>query len=141
VFQIRFRRSKHSPLIDEQLSGELRADAEAINVKRICGVLSALLLTVCLGDRGIGQQNNNDSATSAPLTLTGAIPLPNVQGRIDHFGFDPKNRLFVSALGNDSEEVISLGAQRVVHSIAGVPTPQGVVVTPLTQKVISNLRG
>ncbi len=37
--------------------------------------------------------------------LTGAIPLPNVQGRIDHFGFDPNNRLFVSALGNNTEEV------------------------------------
>jgi hypothetical protein len=27
-----------------------------------------------LGDRGIGQQNSGASATSAPLTLTGAIP-------------------------------------------------------------------
>jgi len=103
-------------------------------VKRICGVLSALLLTVCLGDQGISQQNN-DPVTSAPLTLTGAIPLPNVQGRIDHFGFDPKNRLFVSALGNNSEEVINLSAQRVVHCIAEVPTPQGVVDSPETNKL------
>jgi hypothetical protein len=58
-------------------------------VKRICGVFSALLLIVWLGNRGIGQQNSN-SATSAPLTLTGTIPPPSVQGRIDHFGFDPR---------------------------------------------------
>jgi DNA-binding beta-propeller fold protein YncE len=103
-------------------------------VKRICGVFSALLLTVCLGNRGISLQNSN-SATTAPLTLTGAISLPNVRGRIDHFGFDPKNRLFVSALGNDSEEVINLGAQRVVHSITGVPTPQGVAYSPETNKL------
>jgi hypothetical protein len=50
------------------------------------------------------------------LTQTGAIPLENVRGLIDHFGFDPKNRLFVSALGNNTEEVIDLSAQRVVHS-------------------------
>ena len=103
-------------------------------MNRTCGVLSALLLTLCLGDRGISQQNN-DPVTSVPLTLTGAIPLPNVQGRIDHFGFDPNNRLFVSALGNNSEEVMSLSAQRVVHSIAGVPTPQGVVYSPETNKL------
>jgi len=70
-----------------------------------------------------------------PLVLTGAIPLPNVQGRIDHFGFDPKNKLFVSALGNNSEEVIDLGAQRVVHSISEIPSPQGVVYSPETNKL------
>lgn len=103
-------------------------------MEQICGVVSALLLVVCLGERAIGQQSP-DFATSAPLTLTGAIPLPSVQGRIDHFGVDPKNRLFVSALGNDSEEVINLSAQRVVHSIPGVPTPQGVVYSPETNKL------
>jgi hypothetical protein len=103
-------------------------------VKRRCGVFAVLLLTVCLGNRGICQQSS-DSATSAPLTLTGAIPLPRVQGRIDHFGFDPKNRLFVSALGNNSEEVINLSAQRVVRSITGVPTPQGVAYSPETNKL------
>ena len=104
-------------------------------MKRICGVFSALLVTVCLGNRGIGQQGS-DSATSAPLTLTGAIPLPNVQGRIDHFGFDPKSRFaFLSALGNNSEEVINLSAQRVVRSITGVPTPQGVAYSAGTNKL------
>jgi DNA-binding beta-propeller fold protein YncE len=53
-----------------------------------------------------------------------------MQGRIDHFGFDPKGRLFLSALGNDSEEVIDLAAGRRVHSIPGIPRPQGVVYVP-----------
>jgi len=74
-------------------------------------------------------------AQSAPLVLTGAISLENVHGRIDHFGFDPKNRLFVSALGNNTEEVIDLSAQRVVHTISGVPAPQGVVYSPETNKL------
>ena len=71
----------------------------------------------------------------APLVQTGAIPLANVTGRIDHFAFDPKNRLFVSALGNNTEEVIDLSAQKVVHTIAGIPTPQGVAYSPETNKV------
>ena len=75
------------------------------------------------------------SASSTPLVLTGAIPLESVHGRIDHFGFDPKNRLFVSALGNNTEEIIDLGAQRVVHTITGVPAPQGVLYSPETNKL------
>jgi hypothetical protein len=80
-------------------------------------------------------QKNPTPASEHPLVLTGAIPLPGVEGRIDHFGFDPGNRMFVSALGNNSEEVIDLGAQKVVHTIAGVPTPQGVVYSPETNKL------
>ncbi len=68
--------------------------------------------------------------------LTGAIPLPNVKGRIDHFAFDPThNRLFVSALGNNTEEIIGIGAQTVVHTISGVPTPQGVAYSPETNRL------
>jgi len=80
-------------------------------------------------------QKRSTPASAAPLVLTGAIPLVGVQGRIDHFAFDPQNRLFVSALGNNTEEVIDLSAQRVVHTIRGVPTPQGVVYSPETNKL------
>lgn len=75
-------------------------------------------------------QSRSTPPGAQPLVLTGAIPLPNVQGRIDHFGFDPKGQLFVSALGNNTEEVIDLGAGRVVHTITGVPKPQGVAYAP-----------
>ena len=75
------------------------------------------------------------SESERPLTLTGTIPLPDVQGRIDHFGFDPKGRLFISALGNNSVEVINLVSQRRVHSINGIPSPQGVVYSPETNKL------
>jgi WD40 repeat protein len=83
----------------------------------------------------VSAQKSSTPAAPRPLVLTGAIPLPNVQGRIDHFGFDPNNRLFVSALGKNTEEVIDLSARRVVHSIANVPTPQGVVYSPETNKL------
>jgi hypothetical protein len=101
---------------------------------RNVGICLRLVLIVAVATHVSAQKSSTPTA-ARPLVLTGAIPLPNVQGRIDHFGFDPNNRLFVSALGNNTEEVIDLSAQRVVHSIAGVPTPQGVVYSPETNKL------
>jgi DNA-binding beta-propeller fold protein YncE len=106
-------------------------------LRRICDLglvpILALIATVSPYARG---QKDSAAASAAPLVLTGAIPLPNVKGRIDHFGLDPTgNRLFVSALGNNTEEVIGISAQAVIHTISGVPTPQGVVYSPETNKV------
>ena len=84
---------------------------------------------------GVAQKQSGKMAAS-PLVLTGSIPLPNVAGRMDHFAFDSaENRLFLSALGNNTEEVIDLGLQRVVHTITGVPVPQGVAYSPETNKL------
>jgi DNA-binding beta-propeller fold protein YncE len=92
-------------------------------------LIAAVAVQVCA-------QQASPSTSAAPLVLTGAIPLPNVRGRIDHFGLDPvHSRLFVSALGNNTEEIIGIGAQTVVHTISGVPTPQGVAYSPETNKL------
>ncbi|MBB5318151.1 YncE family protein [Tunturibacter empetritectus] len=81
-------------------------------------------------------QQNSAAVPGAPMILTGAIPLPNVKGRIDHFAFDPAhNRLFVSALGNNTEEIVSLSAQTVTHTIPGIPARQGVVYSPEINKL------
>jgi YVTN family beta-propeller protein len=69
--------------------------------------------------------------------LTEAIPLPGVQGRFDHFSFDRENQLFVAALGNNSVEVIDVSARTRVHSIAGIPNPQGVVFAPESMKLFA----
>jgi DNA-binding beta-propeller fold protein YncE len=92
------------------------------------------IFIVCLANRGLSQENSR-SETSKALALTGANPLPSVVGRIDHFGFDPKGRLFLSALGNNTEEVIDLSAQKELRSISGIPNPQGVVFSPETNKI------
>src|ERR1700686_4281361 len=95
-----------------------------------------VLLVIAARSIQVCAQKNSPPPNAAPLVLTGAIPLPNVKGRIDHFGFDPgHNRLFVSALGSNSEELIGIGAQTVVHTISGVPTPQGVAYSPETNKL------
>jgi DNA-binding beta-propeller fold protein YncE len=104
-------------------------------LRKACGLGLVLVLAVAFSIQ-VCAQKNSPPPSAAPLVLTGAIPLPNVKGRIDHFGLDPvHNRLFVSALGNNTEEIIGIGAQTVVHTISGVPTPQGVAYSPETNKL------
>jgi DNA-binding beta-propeller fold protein YncE len=70
------------------------------------------------------------------LRLEKTIPLPNVQGRIDHMSIDIKNeRLFVAALGNNTLEVIDLNAGKAVHSITGLNEPQGIVYLPAVDRL------
>ncbi len=64
----------------------------------------------------------------APLRLAQIIPLPSVEGRIDHLAIDLKNqRLFVVVLGNNSVEVLDLRAGKHIYRIGGLKEPQGVV--------------
>jgi DNA-binding beta-propeller fold protein YncE len=82
-------------------------------------------------------------AQSAPLKLRQTIPLPGVEGRIDHFASDPSGqRLFVCALGNDSLEVIDLRKGERVHSITGLGAPQGVGYVPEVNRLfVANDKG
>jgi DNA-binding beta-propeller fold protein YncE len=69
--------------------------------------------------------------SAAPLKLKQTIPLSGVEGRIDHFAFDPAGeRLFVCALGNNTVEVLDLRKGDRVHSITGLGAPQGVAYVP-----------
>ena len=66
-----------------------------------------------------------------PLRLESTIPLPNVNGRIDHLAVDiAGQRLFVAALGNNTVEVVDLKAGQVVHTIRGLKQPQGLFYWP-----------
>ena len=83
------------------------------------------------------------NAQSAPLKLKQTIPLPGVEGRIDHFAADPSGqRLFVCELGNNSLEVIDLRSGERVHSITGLGTPQGVGYAPeVNRLIVANDKG
>lgn len=75
-------------------------------------------------------------AQQAPLRLIHAIPLPNVHGRIDHFDIDLKGqRLFMSALGNNTVEVFDLKSNKVIHTISGLQEPQGVTYAPDSNRI------
>jgi hypothetical protein len=71
--------------------------------------------------------------TNSPLKLIQKIPMPNVQGRMDHLGVDIKGqRLFAAALGDNQNtvEVIDLKAGKRVFSVQGQSMPQGVFYSP-----------
>lgn len=80
---------------------------------------------------------------STSLQLIHIIPLPHVEGRIDHFGIDLKGqRLFMAALGNNTLEVIDLKANRWMQSVRVLHHPQGVLYVPESQKLfVANAEG
>jgi DNA-binding beta-propeller fold protein YncE len=83
------------------------------------------------------------NAQSVPLKFKQTIPLPSVQGRIDHFAFDAAGeRLFVCALGNDTVEVLDLRKGVRIHSITGLGAPQGIAYVPELNRIfVANDKG
>ena len=100
-----------------------------------CVSLISLMAAALIGD--IKAQE------TAPLRFVQAIPLPSVEGRIDHLAADLKGqRLFVAALGNNTVEVIDLKAGNRVQTIAGLREPQGVGFIPESNKLyVANAKG
>ena len=65
------------------------------------------------------------------LVLEATIPMPGVEGRIDHLALDAAGRrLFVAALGNGTLEVIDLARGRREKSLHGFGAPQGLALAP-----------
>ncbi len=70
------------------------------------------------------------------LTLSKTIPMPKVEGRIDHMAADVANqRLFVAALGNNTVEVLDLKAGKTIQSLPGFAEPQGIAYVPELDRV------
>src|SRR5690349_19984651 len=66
-----------------------------------------------------------------PLRLVQEIPLPSVQGRLDHFPIDPKRkRVIFSGLGNDSVQIVDAFAGKQIKQIDGLAEPQGTLYVP-----------
>jgi len=64
-----------------------------------------------------------------PLRLVATIPMPSVEGRIDHLAVDVAHqRLFVAALGNNTLEVIDTVAHNIIRNVTGLHEPQGVAI-------------
>jgi DNA-binding beta-propeller fold protein YncE len=73
-----------------------------------------------------------EGQSQSGLRLQKTIPLPGVEGRIDHMAFDagPEPRLFVCALANNSVEVVDLQRGERVRSITDLGSPQGIASVP-----------
>ena len=99
---------------------------------------------LCLAALSLGSaafsQNDSAGTDRTPLLLVQDIPLPRVEGRIDHFTFDAKRkRVIGAALGNNTVEVVDTFAGRDIHSISGAANPQGVVfVGDLNRLFVAN---
>src|SRR5882672_7718833 len=86
-----------------------------------CTTIAAILIGMALG-------TPSWAADPPPLVLEAKIPLGTVSGRIDHFAFDPDRQLlFVSELGNNSVGIVDLKERKVLHRLAGLSEPQGIV--------------
>jgi len=71
------------------------------------------------------------------LRAAGAVALPGVEGRFDHFAIDlAGQRLFVAALGNNTMEVIDVAGMKRVKSIGGLHEPQGIRYLPDAQRIV-----
>jgi DNA-binding beta-propeller fold protein YncE len=71
-----------------------------------------------------------------PVREVQEIPLPGVQGRLDHFAIDPKRkRVIFSGLGNNTVQVVDVFAGRMIHQIEGLAEPQGVLYLPEWDKL------
>jgi DNA-binding beta-propeller fold protein YncE len=96
----------------------------------------AYLMTSCivflffLSSAAVGQD-------SAVLSLKTKIAVPGINGRMDHFSVDLKGqRLFVSALGNNTVEIFDLKAGKRVRTITGLDAPQGLFFDPSTNHLL-----
>ena len=102
--------------------------------------LTALVLMPLLA--GLLGSGDAAAAPSAPtLAETQVVRLPGVQRRIDHFAVDPAGqRLFVSALGNHTLEVVDLAAGARVTSVPGLNEPQGVIHLSAFHRIVAATR-
>jgi DNA-binding beta-propeller fold protein YncE len=82
-------------------------------------------------------------SNDAKIELKRTIPLPGVEGRIDHLDLDISGqRLFVCALGNNTVEVIDLNKGERIHTISGLGAPQGVAFVPeVNRLLVANDKG
>jgi outer membrane protein assembly factor BamB len=110
-----------------------------VSMRKLCGIGFLVALAITLTACQSKQANPAPPAPAAaentpPLVLTGAVPLEGVKGRFDHFA-SGKGKVFVSGLGNNTVEVIDLFGGTLVHTITGVPGPQGLAFSPEANKL------
>jgi len=97
--------------------------------------LFLFVVAVTLAFHG-GTYAESPGQSSNLLIQVQTIPLNGVEGRIDHFGLDAKGkRLFVSALGNNTVEVVDLAAGKVTQQIRKLRAPQGIGFSPESNRL------
>jgi len=118
-----------------------------IFVVAIVVVLTALFFEAQSNIMNRSSSNKELSAKTSPsllfFRLIQTIPIPNVNGRIDHLAIDIRGqKLFVAELKNNSLDIVDLKAARRIHSISNnglLNEPQGVILVPELHRIfVSN---
>src|SRR6266566_5580313 len=74
----------------------------------------------------MGPMAHAQEREAPPVREVQEIPLPGVQGRLDHFTIDAKRkRVIFSGLGNNTVQIVDVFAGRMIHVIEGLSEPQG----------------
>ncbi len=96
----------------------------------------AICLSAC-NKMGRSSFETADPATGGTtLKLVQTIPLPGVDGRIDHLSLDIKDqRLFIAALGNNTVEVVDLNEGKLIHAISNFSEPQSALFIPSLNRI------
>ncbi len=108
-------------------------------MKELCSVFLVLL---CASTSAVGQDSpSNDEF--APLVLVRIIPMPNVQGRVDHMTVDNETgKLYAAVYGNDSVEVLEVHKGRSIRSIQeGFSNPQMAAYLPDLNRIVVSSEG
>jgi DNA-binding beta-propeller fold protein YncE len=96
--------------------------------------IARTLAGVVMVSAGLSRISTGQEAPA--LSLKAHIALPNVDGRMDHFAADVKGqRLFVSALGNHTVEVVDLQAGRRAKTLTNLEEPQGLFFDASTNRL------
>jgi DNA-binding beta-propeller fold protein YncE len=107
-------------------------------MRNLCGigllVALAITLTACQSKQTSSAPAASGAGSTPAMVLTGSVPLEGVKGRFDHFA-SGKGKVFVSGLGNNTVEVIDVFGGTLVHTITGVPGPQGLAFSPEANKL------
>ena len=100
-------------------------------MRKAIAVAASTMLVFAAATAGISAQQKNQ-----PLHLLATIPMPGVQGRLDHLDVDVKGqRLFVSGLENGSVEVVDLHEGKWSRRIPGFQKPQGIAYLAALNKL------
>jgi DNA-binding beta-propeller fold protein YncE len=120
---LRSRAGLHLPHTDTD-QDEREAEEPGENVMKYTVAALFVLLGIASGQESGG------------LALKNRIELPNVDGRIDHLSADVKGqRIFVSALGNHTLEVLDVQSGKRLRTITDLAEPQGVYYDPSAKRL------
>ena len=94
----------------------------------LLGGVAALVAAVAVGAGA--------KAAGPPLAIERTIPLPDVQGRIDHMAFAPKRQvLFIGEVGAGALDAIDLKSGRRIARVDHLQEPQGVAYLAAADEV------